>query len=202
MPGNALNNVRLQVKELIRNKQRLIKILSIALILMLAFLLKVTNSANNEVSIENPTETTESELIPDEAELYVDIGGAVVNPGVYKVKPGTRLYEVIEMAGGLREDADTYSVNQAAFVDDGAKFIIPISNGEPGEYAQDVNPSLININTAGKEELSSLPGIGDVIAERIIEYRTSVRFKTKEDLMSVKGIGNAIFKEVESLITV
>ena len=46
-------------------------------------------------------------------------GGAVVNPGVYRVAPGTRLYEVVELAGGLRSDADTYSVNQAAFVEDG-----------------------------------------------------------------------------------
>lgn len=202
MPGNALKNVRSQVDELIRNKQKLIKILSIALILMLALLLKVSNSDKSDISIETSVNNTESELAAPETDLYVDIGGAVVNPGVYKVKPGTRLYEVIELAGGLRDDADTYSVNQAAFVEDGAKFIIPVAGEENGGYLQGVNSSLVNINTADKSQLSSLPGIGDVIADRIIEYRTTNRFKTKEELMSVKGIGNSIYCKIEQMITI
>ena len=196
MMVDAIDKVRSALEDLISNKRALIKILSILLVLMLAFLLKSVRSDSNEISIESAAVTPESE------ELYVDIGGAVERPGVYKVQAGTRLYEVIEMAGGIRSDADTYTVNQAAFVTDGDKVIIPIASNLDPEYARDFDFSLININTASKEQLCSLTGIGDVIADRIIEYRTSNRFKTKEDIMSVNGIGASIFEKIEDSITV
>jgi competence protein ComEA len=199
--------------DLIANKQALIKILSIAVILALALILKIHNSGENDISVEAASESTEVAQTEEESEaneIFIDIGGAVEKPGVYKVTTGTRLYEVVELAGGLRTDADTNSVNQAAFVEDGAKIIIPQAsdsqNDESDYNVEIVVPSsgigTVNINTASKEELITLSGIGDVMADRIIEYRSNNRFSKKEDIMSVKGIGNAIFEKIKDQISI
>ena len=195
MSANVVNKAKSYSKELFRNKQKLIKILSIAVILALAMVLKLSNTETEEISIESAAK------VADADEYYIDIGGAVVKPGVYKVAAGTRLFEVVEMAGGLRTDADTNTVNQAAIVEDGAKIIIPIAYDGSDETAGNQDSSLVNINIADKSQLCTLPGIGDVIADRIIEYRASNRFTKKEDLMSVKGIGNSIYDEIENSIT-
>lgn len=197
--------------DLVANKQALIKILSIAVILALALILKIHNSGENDISVETASEQTEAAEAEEVAdEIFIDIGGAVEKPGVYKVATGTRLYEVVELAGGLRNDADTNSVNQAAFVEDGAKIIIPKAsdsqNNEIDSNIEIVVPSsgsgFVNINTASKEELKTLSGIGDVIADRIIEYRSNNRFSKKEDIMSVNGIGNTIFEKIKDQISI
>lgn len=205
----AANIIKSLTAELVNDKKLLLKILSISLILLLALILRVHNSNQSEISVEAATETPEAEI----AELYVDIDGAVHRPGVYKVEEGTRLYEVIELAGGLRSDADTNSVNQASFVVDGDKIIIPVYSEGSDEDALDTaggdmsrtgadTSGLVNINIADKETLKTLPGVGDVIADRIIEYRTTGRFRTKEDIMQVKGIGNSIFEKLKDSISV
>ena len=118
----------------------------------------------------------------------------------------TRLFEVIEMAGGLVSNADTDSINRAEYVEDGEKIIIPSrpvisessvlqdGSGEPEaadpssaslDYgvSSSADSGLVNINYATKEELMSLPGIGESKAEKIIEYRSSNRFRKKEDII-------------------
>lgn len=228
MLNNVVDKIRSFAEDLIKDKRSLIKFLSIVAILMLALVFKMHESGQNEISVEAASDNTETEQAADnqdanksegEGEVCVDIGGAVENPGVYKVKNGTRLYEVIEMAGGLRSDADTDSVNQAAVVEDGVKIIIPIylisenreeapenTNGKSSssEVKIPVNSdsNFVNINTADKEQLKTLSGIGDVIADRIIEYRSTARFNKKEDIMSVKGIGSAIYEKIKDRIIV
>ena len=132
-----------------------------------------------------------------------------MNPGVYQVTKDTRLYEVIDMAGGLNEDADTDSVNRASFVEDCQKIVIPAKGsgtgadaaGQAASASPGINEQgLVNINTATLDELKTLNGIGDVIAERIIEYRSSNAFKSKEDIMSVKGIGKGIYEKIKDRI--
>ncbi|MBR0308244.1 MAG: helix-hairpin-helix domain-containing protein [Mogibacterium sp.] len=236
----AAEKIRNAIEDLLNDKKTLVKILSIILILLLAGILRLHSSNAANISIEqNGAETaqeaedTEAPADDGDAEfsdtedtvsteiIYVDIGGAVEEPGVYQVAAGTRLFEVVAMAGGLTDKADIDSVNQAAFVEDGAKVIIPkkgsknktssedassissssasVSENTISDYSQ---PSgLININTAAKEELTTLSGIGDVIAERIIEYRSTKPFKTKEDIKSVKGIGDAIYSKIKDSIT-
>ena len=195
MSANVVNKVKTYSRDIVRNKQKLIKILSIAVILALAIVLKLSNTDTEEINIESAVQ------VADTDEYYIDIGGAVVKPGVYKVAAGTRLFEVVELAGGLRTDADTNTVNQAAIVEDGAKIIIPIACDDSDLMAQSHNSTLVNINLADKTQLCTLPGIGDAIADRIIEYRASNRFTKKEDIMSVKGIGKSIFEGIEESIT-
>lgn len=226
----AVEKIRNAIEDLVRDKKTLVKLLSIVMILMMAAVLKICGSNNSNVTVEDAgTAEAGAETSEELAEtgssgelhiLFVDISGAVKNPGVYQVAAGTRLFEVVGMAGGLTDQADPDSINQASYVEDGEKIIIP-SAGEAGGAAA-VNAAaasssapgagnasaadlssltLININVASKEELTTLNGIGDVIAERIIEYRTSNKFKSIEDIKSVKGIGDGIYDKIKDDIT-
>ncbi|ASS37990.1 ComEA family DNA-binding protein [Mogibacterium pumilum] len=138
-------------------------------------------------------------------EFYIDISGAVNSPGVYKVKKKTRVFELIEKAGGLKDDANLDAINQAEFVQDGQKVVIPSNGG--GDIGKDtddntINVGIININLADKSKLMELPGVGDAIAQRIIDYRKDHRFSKIEDLKQVKGIGEATFEKLKNMITV
>ena len=218
MKENAADKIRNAFEDLIRDKKTLVKILSIAAILLLAVILRIHGENKADITVET-AEAAASETADTSGDsdgpvsssniIYIDIGGAVNKPGVYKVSPDTRLYMVIEMAGGLTEDADTNYVNQASYVEDGEKIIIP-SKGDPSAAGTDDQAAaaasssdasgLININLASREELMTLNGIGEVMADRIIEYRSGSRFKSKEDIMSVKGIGSGIYEKIKDSI--
>jgi len=214
MADSVVDKIKHAFEDVIRDRKTLIKILSVFLILLIAAVLKIHDSSASDITIESTTESSEETAVEEEKDagiqdICVDIGGAVKDPGVYHVAKDTRLYQVIEMAGGLAEDADTDSVNRASFVEDGQKIIIPVKGGEGTEsnaYSTgNVSPGLtgtglVNINTASLDELKSLNGIGDVIAERIIEYRASHVFKSKEDIMSVEGIGKGIYEKIKDRI--
>ena len=218
MKEKEKEKIRNWFEDLVRDRKTLVKILSIAAILLVAVILRIHGTNKADITIETADTVTSGTSDTSGAEdgpassdriIYIDLGGAVAKPGVYKVSPETRLYMVIEMAGGLTEDADTNCVNQASFVEDGEKIIIP-SKGDPSASAgadaavQSTTASdaagLVNINLAGKDELMTLNGIGEVMAERIIEYRTNNRFRNKEDIMSVKGIGSGIYEKIKDSI--
>ncbi|MCQ2562925.1 MAG: helix-hairpin-helix domain-containing protein [Mogibacterium sp.] len=216
MTDSVVEKIKDTFESILRDRKKLIKILSVLLILVAAAVLKIIDTSKADITIESAeTAETAQETDPEE-EVYedtqticVDIGGAVVNPGVYQVTKDTRLYEVIDMAGGLKEDADMDSVNRASFVEDCQKIIIPVkgSSENSGTDVSSVSSSpgitaegLVNINTATLDELKTLNGIGDVIAERIIEYRSSNAFKSKEDVMSVNGIGKAVYEKIKDHI--
>ena len=147
--------------------------------------------------------------------IYVDIDGKVKNPGVYQVAENSRIFQVIELAGGLTKDADTSSINQAEAVYDGAKIHIPGKDEEMASASLTESGSVdgsdtgqtaygkININTAGPGELEKLPGIGQVTAARIIDYRTANgSFHSIEDIKNVSGIGDKTFEKMKDQITV
>ena len=108
---------------------------------------------------------------------------------------------IFSKAGGLSDDADTSSLNQAKFVEDGEKITIPESNDDM-TYSDGSDSKLININTADKSRLTELSGVGDAIADRIIEYRNKTRFSSIEDIKNVRGIGDATFEKIKNQITV
>ncbi|MDI3542590.1 MAG: competence protein ComEA [Candidatus Atribacteria bacterium] len=149
--------------------------------------------------------------VSDNAEktlLVIQVDGAVNSPGIYQVTPGTRIFEALELAGGTREDAQTESLNLALPVYDGQRISIPsslfLSSPEGKTTVSQVQPALqlINVNTASQKELESLPGIGEVIAQRIIEYREqNGSFSRPEDLLKVKGIGEKKLEAIKTLIT-
>lgn len=139
--------------------------------------------------------------------IMVHISGQVYNPGIVELEIGDRVIDAVKLAGGLKKDADIDKINLAKKLEDEEKVHIP-KIGE--ELTSDIihnndfkEKSLkTNINTCAKEELVSLPGIGDVIADRIIEYRKGNTFKSIEDIKNVSGIGDKKFEGIKELITV
>ena len=140
-------------------------------------------------------------------DIYVHICGAVINPGVYQVPAGTRVYQVLELAGGSSDDAYLSGINLADKLADGQKVYIP-AEGENAEGilstdSGDVQSVMININTASEAELMTLPGIGQSRAKDIINYRVkNGLFESIDDIMKVSGIKEAAFEKIKDLIKV
>ena len=133
------------------------------------------------------------------AELVVHVDGAVVSPGVYRIGiPDARVADVVEMAGGLADNADTVRVNLAAPLVDGAKVHIP-KEGEDDQVVDGgaapreeglASGGLVNVNTANIDELQTLSGIGQATAQAIVDERESAGpFTSVDDLLRVTGIG-------------
>lgn len=135
-------------------------------------------------------------------EYYIYVCGAVANPGVYCVEKTFRIYQVIELAGGFAENAEESYLNLVEQVSDGQKLYVPYK-GENSEQYTDTSSSRININTAGKEQLMTLPGIGESKAVDIIRYRqNNGRFTVIEDIMNISGIKENAFEKLKDLICV
>jgi competence protein ComEA len=145
--------------------------------------------------------------------VFVFICGAVVNPGVYEVENGSRICDVLELAGGFGEDAETDYLNLAEPVSDGQKVYVPTQGetatalfaGEETETAEAVEEASgrVNINTASKEVLVTLPGIGESKADNILAYRAEHGgFSSIEEIMEIPGIKEAVFSKIKELITV
>ena len=142
-----------------------------------------------------------------EAAIFVDIKGAVKNPGVYQMKSGDRVKDALDAAGGLTDEADSQKVNLAQRVEDQMVIVVPKVGEEATEIPAGVTSKeaakdgKVNINTATVEELKTLKGVGEKKAEAIIEYRKkNGSFKTKEDLMKVRGIGKKLFESFQERI--
>lgn len=137
-------------------------------------------------------------FVVDDGRVWVHIRGEVRNPGVYRVPEGTRLAELIGYAGGLTADAVTDDVNLAVEISDGDEVVISAGNTGQGHGAD-----VVNINTASSERLQELPGIGPVLAQRIIEYRERRGdFSSVEQLLDVSGIGDVTLKGLRDRATV
>ncbi len=169
-----------------------------------------------EVSLSEPAEEKAKPAL-----IYVDVEGAVNEPQVVCLDEGARVFQAIEAAGGKREDADLRSINLAAVCEDGQKIYLPTEeeaaeqensgNGQAGisgtaEQSSDRSAGvggLVNINTAGTDELQTLSGVGPGIAQRIIDYRSqNGAFHSIEDLKQVSGIGDKIFDKLKEHICV
>lgn len=149
----------------------------------------------------------------DQADLYVFVCGCVVVPGVYQLPVGSRVYDGILLAGGLTEEADIDAVNQARLLSDGEKVYIPAKGedyieagseyNEHGIQVSEASSGLVNLNRASKDELLTLPGIGESKADAIIDYRDQHGgFRSKEELMNISGIKEGVYHKIEAFICV
>lgn len=162
----------------------------------------------------------------EEGSLYIHVCGEVAAPGVYELPAGSRIYEAVEKAGGMTSEAAQEYVNLAQAIEDGQQLWIPSreeirryqetgkdvsgllgAGGAAGTGGVSGGPSasgtLINLNTASKEELMTLNGIGAARAEAILSYRDQKGgFRAIEDIMKVPGIKNAAFQKIKDKITV
>ena len=164
-----------------------------------------------EVNLEEDSETAESgDVVEEMKTIFVHVCGQVASPGVYEMDADSRVYEAIQMAGGMTELAAKDYVNQAEPLADGQKIYIPseeeVEQGEvpmtSGQYMTD-SVQKVNINMAGKEELMTLTGIGEKRAEAILSYRqTNGVFENVEELMQVEGIKQGTYDKIKDQITV
>ena len=156
----------------------------------------------------------------EETTIYVYICGQVREEGVYQMPYGCRIYQVIEEAGGVTEEADISAVNQAAKAEDGQKIYIPkegelLSGDSEGDgtgsgqtsgmegTSETFGDGRVNINTADKDELMTLNGIGESRAESIVKYREEHgSFSRTEDLKNISGIGDGIYNKIKEDICV
>lgn len=154
-------------------------------------------------SVEQIDETEESTKEKNDTKnaIYVYVCGAVVNEGVYELPEGSRVYEAIEMAGGFTEDAAGSQINQAEILTDETRLYIPTAEEMQGRQAQ--QDGKVNLNTASKEELMTLPGVGEAKASQIIDYREEHgHFREIEELMNISGIKEGLFQKVKDYIKV
>lgn len=156
-------------------------------------------------------------LAAGSGELVVDVAGAVVRPGVYRLLPGARVGDAITAAGGFgpRVDVDRVGLelNLAATLTDGAQIRVPSrddptasgvgsTGGGPGSGAGAGTGGPINLNTATQSDLEGLPGIGPVTAGKILESRAGAPFRTVDELRERGLVGEKTFEKLKPLITV
>lgn len=212
------------------------KFISLFVLIIIGFIIGLVVNAN--VSAKNKKEDIIKEDTIKKKEqkentqveskkIKVDIKGSIAAPGVYEILENSRVIDVINLAGGLLESAETKAINLSKIIKDEDVIIIYEKNNEikdEQDYEEIINMcnkdnndacisedsndntsdnTIININTATKEELMTLTGVGESKAIKIIEYRnTNGNFIKKEDIMNVAGIGDSIFEKIKERITV
>lgn len=186
------------------------------------------NDDIEETEKENINESNEKESSNSNIEkIVVEIKGEVKNPNVYVLENGSRIYELIEKAGGPTEEADLSNINRALYLSDGQCIVVRNMNddkeeetgsleenlsgnsietvknslGEKGESSE--KNSIININTASKETLMTLNGIGESKAQAIIDYREEIGgFKSIDDITNISGIGEKTLEKIKDKISI
>ena len=156
--------------------------------------------------------------VKEETKVMVDIKGEVNKPGCYEADENLRVQDIIELAGGLKEGASTDDINLSSKIFDEMVIVInkkeevvdkvetipkvSVNSANQSSTVNKVVPGKVSINTAGVEELSTLNGIKEARAKKIIEYReTNGPFKALEDIKNVSGIGESIFAKIKDNIT-
>ncbi len=180
-----------------------------------------------DLSQPNPAPESESQVTANttasqpETELAVHVSGSVQSAGVYQLPAGSRVVDAIQKAGGVKPNADLDALNLAEPLTDGQKIYVPRKGEVPpstvvastGRTASAPSGTLassapaprfpININRASVDELETLPGIGRVLAERIVEYRQrNGGFQSVDELLEVRGIGPKKLEDIRPLATV
>lgn len=157
--------------------------------------------------LQESSEETESD---EESNIYVYICGQVQNPGVYELRAGSRVYEAVEAAGGMTESAaDTY-LNQAQKLEDGQQIQVLSkeeaereSSSEGSQGSQGPDDGKVNLNTASREELMTLNGIGEAKAEAILRYREEKgKFQSVEEVKQVEGIKDGVYHKIKEQIKI
>lgn len=210
------------LENLTKKQKIILSIIAILVAIGIIYFINNKNQTNNIELDENilvSNQNTKQMSQDTEKIVIVHITGSVKNPGIVKLKEGSRIEDAIEAAGGLTENADISNVNLAYVLDDGTKIKIPNLDDEDigdedvvskdsgegiiQEDEKTTNTNIVNINKATENELSTLPGIGNSLATRIVEYRKqNGNFKTIEDIKNVSGIGESKFANIKDFISI
>lgn len=210
------------LENLTKKQKIILSIIAVLVAIGIIYFINNKNQTNNIELDENilvSNQNTKQMSQDTEKIVIVHITGSVKNPGIVKLKEGSRIEDAIEAAGGLTENADISNVNLAYVLDDGTKIKIPnlddedigdedvvLKDSGEGIIQKDektTNTNIVNINKATENELSTLPGIGNSLATRIVEYRKqNGNFKTIEDIKNVSGIGESKFANIKDFISI
>ena len=152
-----------------------------------------------------PAEPSVGEVADTSATVIVSVVGSVARPGLVTLPSGARVAAAVEAAGGLLPEADATSVNLAAVVTDGQQIVVGAPGVAGAAAAADADTAPggpVNLNTASAAELDALPGVGPVLAQRIVDHRKQGPFRSVDELDDVPGIGPARAAELAELVTV
>ena len=171
---------------------------------------KAIVSDDNSLSNHDNTNYSNDNSNDLDSTIKVHISGEIKNPGVYDVGKDDRLDDLVKIAGGLSDQADIDRINLALKLEDQMRIIVPnIKDREKSDTQietmtgeNEENKKKVNINTATKEELMTLPNIGEKRALYIIEYRQKNKFNKAEDIKNVSGIGDKYFEAMKDMIVV
>jgi competence protein ComEA len=146
---------------------------------------------------------------PEASPVVVDVAGWVRHPGVYEMHTGDRVVDAIKEAGGAKRGADLTSLNLAALLQDAQQILVlrkgsgPPGSGGVGSGSSSGAGGKINLNTATLDQLESLPGIGEVLGQRILDYRQAHGpFHSVDDLLNVSGIGPSHLADIKDKVAV
>lgn len=175
---------------------------SIIIMLFFLFLMTGCSRSTEQIALES---VKEEQAVEEQSEtqdsIFVFVCGAVRSAGVYELPVGSRVFEAVQMAGGFSEDAAVSHINQAEVLEDEVRLYIPTMNEITEE--QSGGDGKVNINTAAKEELMTLPGVGQAKAVLIIQYREEHgSFQKVEDIMNISGIKEGLFGKIKDYIKV
>lgn len=143
--------------------------------------------------------------VPPTAGVYVHVAGAVRTAGLYRLEIGDRVADAIAQAGGFADDAERGGVNLARTVTDGEQIVVPVVGASPPAEAGAAGAASgpLDLNTATREQLDTLPRIGPALADRILAWRDeNGRFTSVDDLGSVPGIGEKMLENLRDLVRV
>ena len=211
----------------INKKQKIVLIIIISIITLgvayYTYIMKTNDEFNVEeqsLEVEKDTEEENNEVKEEKSKIIIHVSGAVVNEGIVELEEKARVADAIEAAGGVTEDAYMRDINLASLLEDGMKVYIPtkeevMQKEENSDYIIGSNNIIgnnnveskksgkVNINTATKEELDTLPGVGELTANKIISYREeNGKFKSIEEIKEVSGIGDSKFEQIKDLIEI
>ena len=165
--------------------------------LLAAFLLSSSPSEGSPKLVPAKPASS-SNTLPDTS-IWVHIVGAVQNAGVYSMQPGSRVFELVALAGGFSRQAEPSSINLARDLTDGEQITVLVRGAN---LDSPVQSSLISVNSASEPTLETLPGVGPKLAARIVDWRNANSgFKKIADLRKVGGIGDKLFAALKDLVS-
>ncbi|MBP8762654.1 MAG: helix-hairpin-helix domain-containing protein [Acetoanaerobium sp.] len=203
-----------------KNKNKYL-LITIILVFTLLTVMVINLNANSKEYIVGDTDSSimQDESIAEDAEeenyeqeenskVTVFVSGEVLNQRVVEIEKGKRLIDAVEICGGLTENADLNAVNLALVLEEEGHYIIPAIGDTNVVNATNLNQmnsssNLVNINSADIELLKTLPGVGDVLGQRILDKREELgKFTSIDQLNDVSGIGDKKFSDIKDKVTI